>query len=118
MNYPFDVDEAIRWLGELVDLIFVFFDPIGQVCTFLFFDHEQRSGPKYVVVPSPKTWYHGRRNVWKSGRDTNYPFDVDEAIRWLGELVDLIFVFFDPIGQVCTFFVSLYFDSEQRFGPT
>merc|ERR1712110_707341 len=23
MNYPFDVDEAIRWLGELVDLIFV-----------------------------------------------------------------------------------------------
>ena len=32
MNYPFDVDEAIRWLGELVDLIFVFFDPIGQVC--------------------------------------------------------------------------------------
>merc|ERR1712008_389978 len=30
MNYPFDVDEAIRWLGELVDLIFVFFDPIGQ----------------------------------------------------------------------------------------
>ena len=31
MNYPFDVDEAIRWLGELVDLIFVFFDPIGQV---------------------------------------------------------------------------------------
>ena len=38
MNFPFDVDEAIRWLGELVDLIFVFFDPIGQVCcTFLFF---------------------------------------------------------------------------------
>ena len=32
--------------------------------------------------------------------DTNYPFDVDEAIRWLGELVDLIFVFFGPIGQV------------------
>ena len=31
MNYPFDVNEAILWLGNLVDLIFVFFDPIGQV---------------------------------------------------------------------------------------
>merc|ERR1719427_1479449 len=30
MNYPFDVDKAILWLGDLVDLIFVFFDPIGQ----------------------------------------------------------------------------------------
>ena len=34
MNYPFDVNEGILWLGELVDLIFVFFDPIGQVCDF------------------------------------------------------------------------------------
>lgn len=32
MNYPFDVNEAILWLGDLVDMIFVFFDPIGQVC--------------------------------------------------------------------------------------
>ena len=31
MNYPFDVNEAMLWLGDLVDLIFVFFDPIGQV---------------------------------------------------------------------------------------
>ena len=31
MNYPFDVNEAITWLAELSDLIFVFFDPIGQV---------------------------------------------------------------------------------------
>jgi hypothetical protein len=30
MKYPFDVDKAIRWLGDLSDLIFVFFDPIGQ----------------------------------------------------------------------------------------
>ena len=30
MNYPFDVNEAILWLGDLVDLVFVFFDPIGQ----------------------------------------------------------------------------------------
>ena len=33
MNYPFDVNQAILWLGDLVDLIFVFFDPIGQVIT-------------------------------------------------------------------------------------
>ncbi|XP_031571903.1 uncharacterized protein LOC116306015 [Actinia tenebrosa] len=30
MKYPFDVDDAILWLGGLADLIFVFFDPIGQ----------------------------------------------------------------------------------------
>ncbi|XP_071789488.1 uncharacterized protein [Asterias amurensis] len=30
MKYPFDVDKAIVWLGNLADLIFVFFDPIGQ----------------------------------------------------------------------------------------
>ena len=34
MNYPFDVNQAILWLGDLVDLIFVFFDPIGQVCMY------------------------------------------------------------------------------------
>lgn len=30
MKYPFDVDDSILWLGNLADLIFVFFDPIGQ----------------------------------------------------------------------------------------
>ncbi|KAM4535412.1 uncharacterized protein V3H82_025182 [Fundulus diaphanus] len=30
MKYPFDVDEAVLWLGELCDLILVFFDPMGQ----------------------------------------------------------------------------------------
>jgi hypothetical protein len=30
MKYPFDVNQAILWLGDLADLIFVFFDPIGQ----------------------------------------------------------------------------------------
>jgi hypothetical protein len=29
-SYPFDVNEAILWLAELCDIIFVFFDPIGQ----------------------------------------------------------------------------------------
>ena len=31
MSYPFDVNESILWLAELCDLVFVFFDPIGQV---------------------------------------------------------------------------------------
>ncbi|KAG8200231.1 hypothetical protein JTE90_025008 [Oedothorax gibbosus] len=30
MNYPFDVEKAIQFLGNIADLIFVFFDPIGQ----------------------------------------------------------------------------------------
>ena len=30
MKYPFDVNKAIRWFGDISDLIFVFFDPIGQ----------------------------------------------------------------------------------------
>jgi len=30
MSYPFDVNDAILWLAELCDMVFVFFDPIGQ----------------------------------------------------------------------------------------
>ncbi|XP_068167941.1 uncharacterized protein si:dkey-98f17.5 [Antennarius striatus] len=30
MVYPFDVNSAIIWLGQQADLIFVFFDPMGQ----------------------------------------------------------------------------------------
>ncbi|XP_075879881.1 uncharacterized protein LOC142886691 [Nelusetta ayraudi] len=30
MKYPFDVDEVILWLGDLCDLMLVFFDPMGQ----------------------------------------------------------------------------------------
>jgi len=30
MSYPFDVNKSIEYLGSLCDLIFVFFDPIGQ----------------------------------------------------------------------------------------
>ncbi|CAG0895659.1 unnamed protein product [Darwinula stevensoni] len=30
MKYPFDVNQTLHWLGDLADLIFVFFDPIGQ----------------------------------------------------------------------------------------
>lgn len=30
MQYPFDVEETILWMAQHADLIFVFFDPIGQ----------------------------------------------------------------------------------------
>ncbi|XP_060945822.1 uncharacterized protein si:ch211-11k18.4 [Limanda limanda] len=30
MKYPFDVDDVLMWLGDLCDLILVFFDPMGQ----------------------------------------------------------------------------------------
>ncbi|XP_037566857.1 uncharacterized protein LOC119446494 isoform X1 [Dermacentor silvarum] len=30
MKYPYDVNRTILWLGQMADLIFVFFDPIGQ----------------------------------------------------------------------------------------
>ncbi|KAJ3603696.1 hypothetical protein NHX12_028440 [Muraenolepis orangiensis] len=30
MVYPFSVNSAITWLGEQADLVFVFFDPMGQ----------------------------------------------------------------------------------------
>ncbi|KAM4617092.1 uncharacterized protein ACJ7VT_009853 [Polymixia lowei] len=30
MIYPFDVNRAIAWFGEQADLVFVFFDPMGQ----------------------------------------------------------------------------------------
>lgn len=30
MKYPFDVDNAILWFGDISDLILVLFDPIGQ----------------------------------------------------------------------------------------
>ena len=40
--------------------------------------------------------------------DMQYHFNVNEAILWLGTLSDLVFVFFDPIGQaLCNRTVSL-----------
>ena len=30
MKYPFDVNNAILWFGDICDLVFVYFDPIGQ----------------------------------------------------------------------------------------
>merc|ERR1711981_1295425 len=30
MKYPFDINESISWWANIVDLVFVFFDPIGQ----------------------------------------------------------------------------------------
>jgi hypothetical protein len=34
MKYPFDVNTSILWFGEISDLIFVFFDPIGNFFMF------------------------------------------------------------------------------------
>lgn len=31
LKYPFDVNKIIVWLSQRVDLVFVFFDPQGQV---------------------------------------------------------------------------------------
>jgi len=31
--------------------------------------------------------------------DTKYPYDIDAALKWLGRSANLVFVFFDPIGQ-------------------
>ena len=36
MKYPFDVNTSILWFGDISDLIFVFFDPIGTF--FLIFE--------------------------------------------------------------------------------
>ena len=36
MKYPFDVNTSIVWFGDISDLIFVFFDPIGTF--FLIFE--------------------------------------------------------------------------------
>ncbi|XP_064461091.1 uncharacterized protein LOC135371048 [Ornithodoros turicata] len=30
MKYPFEVNDAILWLGKMADIVLVFFDPIGQ----------------------------------------------------------------------------------------
>lgn len=30
---------------------------------------------------------------------TKYPYDIDAALKWLGRSANLVFVFFDPIGQ-------------------
>jgi len=45
--------------------------------------------------------------IWLVDGDMSYPFDVNESILWLAELCDMVFVFFDPIGQV-NMFVCLH----------
>ena len=61
MSYPFDVDQALGWLGNRADLIFVFFDPLGQaLCkrTLNIVGEREREGGKLlhiVVVPSRGT---------------------------------------------------------------
>ena len=54
----------------------------------------------------PVSWMETCEDIQKTLERTHifflrcYPFDVNEAILWLAELTDMVFVFFDPIGQV------------------
>ena len=91
-----------------LDICFLRSNRTGLLYLFIysFFDCKQWSGPKYVLVQRLSIMALEKS---ENQGDMNYPFDVDEAIRWLGGLVDLIFVFFDPIGQVyCTFLFFIF----------
>lgn len=49
--------------------------------------------------------------------DMIYPFDVNKAILWFGDISDLIFVFFDPIGQaLCKRTLSLVEKLNEKHG--
>jgi len=49
--------------------------------------------------------------------DMKYPFDVNKSILWFGEISDLIFVFFDPIGQaLCKRTLNLVEKLEEKHG--
>ncbi|XP_063076708.1 uncharacterized protein si:ch211-11k18.4 [Engraulis encrasicolus] len=49
--------------------------------------------------------------------DMKYPFDVDQAILWLGELCDLVLVFFDPMGQaLCKRTLNIVENLNERHG--
>ena len=74
-----------------LDICFLRSNRTGLLYLFIysFFDCKQWSGPKYVLVQRLSIMALEKS---ENQGDMNYPFDVDEAIRWLGELVDLIFV--------------------------
>ncbi|XP_065893273.1 uncharacterized protein [Dysidea avara] len=48
MKYPFNVDDSIVWLGGLADLIFVFFDPMGQALCRRTLNVVERLNEKYT----------------------------------------------------------------------
>ncbi|KAM9780480.1 uncharacterized protein ACB057_016566 [Neosynchiropus ocellatus] len=49
--------------------------------------------------------------------DMKYPFDVDDVIMWLGDLCDLILVFFDPMGQaLCKRTLNIVENLNERHG--
>ena len=59
MSYPFDVNEAILWLSELCDLVFVFFDPIGQVKVILVcMTYHAHTPPTLTNTPSLHRYTH------------------------------------------------------------
>uniref|UniRef100_A0A224Z6R6 Protein containing P-loop NTPase and MMR-HSR1 domain n=1 Tax=Rhipicephalus zambeziensis TaxID=60191 RepID=A0A224Z6R6_9ACAR len=48
--------------------------------------------------------------------DMKYPYDVNKTILWLGQMADLIFVFFDPIGQaLCKRTLNIVEELNDRF---
>lgn len=48
MKYPYDVNETILWLGQMADLVFVFFDPIGQALCKRTLNIVEELNDKYV----------------------------------------------------------------------
>ncbi|ELU15126.1 hypothetical protein CAPTEDRAFT_164867 [Capitella teleta] len=71
------------------------FEPLRQiegVCDFLTTEISTSKQKKFSLVTFVDT-------PGLVDGDMKYPFDVNEAITWLGDLADLVFVFFDPIGQ-------------------
>ncbi|XP_077508885.1 uncharacterized protein LOC144120415 isoform X2 [Amblyomma americanum] len=48
MKYPYDVNKTILWLGQMADLIFVFFDPIGQALCKRTLNIVEELNDKYV----------------------------------------------------------------------
>ncbi|TNM96751.1 hypothetical protein fugu_014907 [Takifugu bimaculatus] len=73
MKYPFDVDEVILWLGDLCDLILVFFDPMGQaLCKRTLNIVEslnEKHGDRLRFLPQ-----QSRRGRWRVGQTAHFKF--------------------------------------------
>ncbi|XP_046386834.1 uncharacterized protein LOC124156358 isoform X2 [Ischnura elegans] len=82
-------------LGNATLHLFPHFKPIGQfkgVVDFLTTEISTSKQKKFSLVSFVDT-------PGLVDGDLSYPFDVQGALQWLGALADLVFVFFDPIGQ-------------------
>ena len=79
----------LSWLANYFNAIILFSGVVDYLSTEIS-TSKQKKFPLVTFVDTPGL----------VDGDMNYPFDVNQAILWLGDLVDLVFVFFDPIGQV------------------